>query len=31
LAARVLGWRPQVALDDGVRRTVDYFRRAQHV
>jgi UDP-glucose 4-epimerase len=27
LAARVLGWRPQVRLDDGVRRTVDYFRR----
>jgi UDP-glucose 4-epimerase len=26
LAARVLGWRPQVPLDDGVRRTVDYFR-----
>lgn len=30
LAERVLGWRPQVALDDGVRRTVEYFRRAQH-
>jgi UDP-glucose 4-epimerase len=27
LAERVLGWRPQVVLDDGVRRTVDYFRR----
>ena len=27
LAERVLGWRPQVALDDGVRRTVEYFRR----
>jgi UDP-glucose 4-epimerase len=27
LAERVLGWRPQVALDDGIRRTVDYFRR----
>ena len=26
LAERVLGWRPRVALDDGVRRTVDYFR-----
>jgi UDP-glucose 4-epimerase len=27
LAATVLGWRPQVELVDGVRRTVDYFRR----
>jgi UDP-glucose 4-epimerase len=27
LAAQVLGWRPQVRLDEGVRRTVDYFRR----
>jgi UDP-glucose 4-epimerase len=27
LARRVLGWRPKVALDDGVRRTVEYFRR----
>jgi UDP-glucose 4-epimerase len=27
LAERVLGWRPQVRLDDGVARTVDYFRR----
>jgi UDP-glucose 4-epimerase len=27
LAERVLGWRPQVPLDEGVRRTVDYFRR----
>jgi UDP-glucose 4-epimerase len=26
LAAKVLGWRPQVTLDEGVRRTVDYFR-----
>lgn len=26
LAERVLGWRPRVGLDEGVRRTVDYFR-----
>jgi len=26
LAARVLGWHPQVQLDEGVRRTVGYFR-----
>jgi UDP-glucose 4-epimerase len=26
LAERVLGWRPQVRLAEGVRRTVDYFR-----
>lgn len=30
LAERVLGWRPQVKLDDGIRRTVEYFRR-KHV
>ena len=23
---QVLGWRPQVGLDEGVRRTVEYFR-----
>jgi UDP-glucose 4-epimerase len=26
LATKVLGWRPQVTLEEGVRRTVDYFR-----
>jgi UDP-glucose 4-epimerase len=26
LAEQVLGWRPQVALHEGVRRTVEYFR-----
>jgi UDP-glucose 4-epimerase len=25
-AAKVLGWQPKVGLDEGVRRTVDYFR-----
>ncbi|HEX7322389.1 MAG TPA: NAD-dependent epimerase/dehydratase family protein [Mycobacterium sp.] len=28
LARRVLGWQPRVVLDDGVRRTVEYFRQA---
>ena len=31
LAARVLGWHPQVPLDAGVRRTVQYFRGARTV
>lgn len=26
-AGRLIGWRPVVVLDDGVRRTVDYYRR----
>lgn len=30
-AEQVLGWRPQVALDEGLRRTVDYFRQAHAV
>jgi UDP-glucose 4-epimerase len=25
-AAKALGWRPEVALDEGLRRTVEYFR-----
>ncbi len=25
-AAQVLGWRPQVGIDEGIERTVDYFR-----
>ena len=31
LAERVLGWRPKVQLDDGVRRTVEYFREVRAV
>lgn len=27
-AAAVFGWRPEVGLDEGLRRTVEYFRRA---
>jgi UDP-glucose 4-epimerase len=29
LAEMVLGWHPQIKLDDGIRRTVDYFRQTQ--
>ncbi len=25
-ARRVLGWEPKIALDEGLRRTADYFR-----
>ena len=31
LAQMVLGWRPNVKLDEGVRRTVEYFRQTQSV
>jgi UDP-glucose 4-epimerase len=31
VAERVLGWRPQIALDDGVRRTVEYFRAVHQI
>jgi len=27
LAENVLGWRPRVSLDDGLKRTIEYFRR----
>jgi UDP-glucose 4-epimerase len=30
LAEQVLGWRPVVELQDGVRRTVEYFRAQEH-
>jgi UDP-glucose 4-epimerase len=29
LAEMILGWRPKVRLDEGVRRTVEYFRQTQ--
>jgi UDP-glucose 4-epimerase len=31
LAEMILGWRPNVTLGDGVRRTVEYFRQTQSV
>jgi len=27
LARQLLGWEPQVSIDEGLRRTIDYFRR----
>jgi nucleoside-diphosphate-sugar epimerase len=27
LARRALGWEPQVDLDDGLQRTIEWFRR----
>jgi UDP-glucose 4-epimerase len=30
LAEMVLGWHPQVKLDEGVCHTVDYFRQTQN-
>jgi UDP-glucuronate decarboxylase len=29
LAARELSWKPAVALEAGLRRTIDYFRNSQ--
>jgi len=30
LANRELGWKPSVALDDGLRRTINYFQNASN-
>ena len=31
LAADLLGWRPQVALDEGLSRTIDFIAKAPHL
>jgi UDP-glucose 4-epimerase len=31
LAEKVLGWRPRVSIEDGVARTVEYFRQEERL